>query len=389
MNFDSESGAAHGFVAAGFESVAAEFARNFEERGDVGAAFAAVQNGETVVDLWGGDAAPGRPWRDDSLQVIFSGTKGLTAACMLMLIDGGRVDLDKPVAHYWPQFAANDKSRVLVRDIVSHQAGLPGITRTSLTLTEVVDAEAMEALLAGEPLSSDPNAYRCYHALTIGWLCGGLLRRIDGRSIGRFFADEIARPLALEIWLGLPGALEERMGQLERSPAFGPWDAGLTPEQAANPTLKSIWANPPLFPIEGFLWNTRAFHASEIPAAGAIATARSMARFYACLSQGAELDGVRLMKPETLLAGRRELNRFIDPFLAEPMAFGTVFALQPEPKRFGPAPEAFGHQGAGGSLHAAWPEQKLGFSYVMNQMRTAAEDQRLPAILDALYAAAL
>ena len=219
----------HGFVADGFAPVAEQFARNFTELGDVGAAFSVVRHGETVVDLWAGTAAPGRAWAEDTLQVIFSGTKGLTATCMLMLVDRGQLDLEKPVAHYWPEFAANGKERLLVRDIVSHHSGLPGITEGALAIDDLADDQAMEARLAAQPLSPDPNAYRCYHALTIGWLCGGVLRRIDGRSLGRFFADEVAGPLGLDIWIGLPEAQEPRVGTLQLASDWGPWDADLTP----------------------------------------------------------------------------------------------------------------------------------------------------------------
>jgi CubicO group peptidase (beta-lactamase class C family) len=379
--------AIQGYAADGFEAVTAEFERNFAERGDVGAAFCAIHDGRTVVDVWGGAAAPDRPWAKDSLQVVFSGAKGLTAACMLMLIDRGKLELDRPVADYWPEFAAHGKAGVLVHDIISHHAGLPGIATRSLSFEDLADDKQMEALLAAEPLSADPNAYRCYHALTIGWLCGGLVRRIDGRSLGRFFAEEIAGPLSLDVWIGLPEAHEARVGRLELSPEFGPWDAGLTPDQAADPTRRSVWGNPPLFPAQNSPWNSRQFHASEIPAAGAVASARSMARFYACLSRGGELDGVRLLKAETLAMGRRELARFVDPFLGEPMTFGSVFALQTEAKRYGPPDDAFGHPGAGGSIHAAWPSQKLGYSFVMNQMRVDPEDRRTKTMLKALHSA--
>ncbi|MDQ0468980.1 serine hydrolase domain-containing protein [Labrys wisconsinensis] len=371
-----------GFVAPSFEPVAEAYARAFAEAGDGGSAFAAVRGGETVVDLWGGTAAPGRPWAEDTLQVIFSGTKGLVATCMLMLVDRGALDLGRPVAHYWSAFAAKGKDGVLVRDVVSHRAGLPGITLAPLAAADLADDEGMEARLAAEPLSPDPGAYGCYHALTIGWLCGGLLRRIDGRSIGRFFAEEVAAPLGLDIWIGLPPALEPRVGVLELGPD---WDDGLTPEQAASSTYRSIWGNPPLFPREGTPWNTRAYHGAEIPGGGAVASARSMARLYACLAEGGGLDGVRLMRPETLAQGRRELSRFTDPFIDEPMRFATVYALQTEQHRFGPPADAFGHNGAGGSIHAAWPGQRLGVSYVMNQLRSDPRDQRSRPVLEALH----
>lgn len=383
MNWQSESAPAQGFVAPGFEAVAEEFARNFTDRGDVGAAFAATHEGKLVVDLWGGMAAPGRPWTEDTLQVIYSGTKGLMAACVLKLIERGQLDLDAPVARYWPEFAAADKGRVLIRHVVSHSAGLPGI-RTPLSAADYTDHERMEALLAAQALPPDPNAFHCYHPVTIGWLLGGLIRRIDGRTIGRFFAEEIAQPLGLEAFIGLPEALERRVGKIELGPGMAPYDEGFSAEQRADPTFASAWGNPPLFPAD-LPWNTRAYHAAEIAGAGGIANARSMARYYGAMTLGGSLDGVTVLKPETVALGRAELSRFMDPYIAEAMAFGVCWALQTPQTRFGPAPDAFGHSGAGGSIHGGWPTERVGFSYVMNQMRADPEDLRSRHVLKQLY----
>jgi CubicO group peptidase (beta-lactamase class C family) len=368
-----------GYVAAGFESVADEFERNFSQRGDHGAAFAAVHQGRLVVDLWGGMAAPGKPWQRDTLQLIFSGTKGLIASCMLLLIERGQLELDAPVARYWPEFAQHGKDTVRVRHVVSHRAGLPGVT-AALTSRDWADHEKMEALLAAQPLACDPDAFNAYHALTIGWLCGALVRRIDGRPLGRFFEEEVARPLGLETWIGLPETQEHRVGRMRLGADIAP----LTEEQLANPMLRAIWGNPPLFPDDDMAWNTRAIHAAEIGGAGGIADARSMARYYACLAVGGTLDGVSILKPETIASSRRELSRFVDPYIGEAMAFGTVFALQTPQGRLGPVPDAFGHTGAGGSIHAAWPGQGLGVSYLMNEMRADTEDRRSRFIFQAL-----
>lgn len=372
-----------GYVAPGFEAVAEEFGRNFSDRGDVGAAFAAMHRGEMVLDVWGGYAAPDVPWRGDTLQVIFSGTKGLVASCILLLLERGLLDLETPVAKYWPEFAANDKDRVLVRHLVSHSAGLPGIM-APVKFADIADYEKLEGLLAAQKLAQDPNAFHAYHALTIGWLAGALVRRVDGRSLGKFFAEEIAKPLGLDIWIGLPEIEEYRVGMLEHGPGIGPWDFGLTPEQAADPVRKSIWGNPPLF-TEPMPWNTRTFHAAEIGGAGAIGTARSIARYYLCLARGGELDGVRILKPETVTLGRAELSRFLDPYILERMAFGVMLALQTPQGRFGPPADAFGHSGAGGSIHGGWPSLDCGFSYVMNQMRGDPEDLRTRHVLARLH----
>ncbi len=368
-----------GFVARGFEPVAEEFERNFSERAEYGAAFAAMHEGRMVADLWGGLAAPDRQWQRDTLQVVCSGTKGLIASCMLILIERGQLDLDAPVARYWPEFAQGGKETVRVRHVVSHRAGLPGVV-APLCCDDWPDYERIERLLAAQPLASDPDAFNAYHPMTIGWLCGGLLRRIDGRTLGRFFADEVAKPLALETWIGLPEAMEPRVGRLHLGEGVGPPSEA----QLANPVLRAAWGNPPLFPDDNMAWNTRAIHAAEIGGVGGITDARSMARYYGCLALGGTLEGVTLMKAETVALGRTELSRFMDPYIAEAMAFGIVFALQTPQHRFGPPSDAFGHTGAGGSIHAAWPSRKVGFSYVMNEMRADPEDRRSRYILRAL-----
>jgi len=383
-NWKSTRHRAEGFVAPGFEPVAAEFERNFTERADIGAAFAATHRGRRVVDIWGGDCARGQAWQEDTLMLVFSCTKGLVAACMLKLIEAGKLDLHAPVARYWPEFGQNGKERVLVRHVLSHSAGLPGIFEP-LVWQDIADWEKMERLLAAQPLAQDPNAFHAYHALTIGWLAGAILRRIDGRTLGRFFAEEFAGPLGLETWIGLPEEKEGRLGTLELGPGFGPWDAGQTEWQKSDKVLKSVWGNPPLFPMHGDLpWNSRLYHAAEIGGAGAVTTARSIARFYGCMSMGGEIEGVRVLKPETVQLGRAELSRFLDPYIVELMAFGVMWAIQTRQGRFGPPADAFGHSGAGGSIHGAWPSQQVGFSYTMNQMRVDPEDARVRYVLQRL-----
>src|SRR3569623_923930 len=380
INWTSRRAPAQGFVAPGFEAVADEFERNFTERADIGAGFAAMHRGRMVVDLWGGEAAPGKPWREDTLQVIYSGTKGVLAACVLKLIEQGKLELNEKVVTYWPEFAQYGKGTVRVRHVVSHGSGLPGII-AALTSVDWANHEKMERLLASQPLATDPNAFHSYHALTIGWMVGALVRRIDGRTRGRFFADEFAVPLGLEAWIGLPAEIEARVGRMSLGEGMAP----LTVDQLSDPVLKSIWGNPPLFPDDDMAWNTRTLHAAEIGGAGGISNARAMERYYGCMAIGGTLDGVTVLKPQTIALGRNEISRFMDPYIAEAMAFGTVWALQTPHGRFGPAPDAFGHSGAGGSIHGAWPTQGTGFSYVMNEMRSDPEDRRSRYILQRLY----
>jgi CubicO group peptidase (beta-lactamase class C family) len=368
-----------GDVAPGFGAVADAFRRNFSEYGELGAAFAAYQGDRKVVDLWGGlaDRNSGAPWREDTLQVVFSGTKGLSAGCMLLLIGDGLLDPDARVCDCWPEFGAQGKSRITVAELLSHRAGLAGV-RTPLAAEDILDGVRMAEVLADQAPNWPNDERLAYHALTFGWLCDGLTRRIANRSIGELFRERIAEPLGLEAWIGLPPEHEPRVSQLDMESFETNFEPRCDPEYAAL-----ILGNPPLF-ARPPIWNRRAFHAAEIPAAGGIAAARSMARFYACLSCGGALDGRRIWSEEAITAGRREQSRGLDAFLGMPSAFGLGFELQAEPMFMGPMTDAFGHCGAGGSAHGAWPEQHVGFSYCMNEMREEESDRRARRLLTAL-----
>jgi CubicO group peptidase (beta-lactamase class C family) len=371
-----------GHVAPGFEAVRETFA---ETLGDHGAAFAVTIAGEPVVDLWGGvaDDRSGRPWQAGTLQVIFSGTKGLVALCLLMLADRGQLDLEAPVAHYWPEFGAHGKRGVRVLDVASHQAGLPAL-RLPVAQDEILDDRRMAALLAAQPVESDPRATFTYHPLTYGWLCGELIRRVDGRSVGRFFAEEVAAPLQLEVWIGLPAELEPRVSRLAQSADWGRRQRSAEGDEL----LDRVRNNPPLFSAGRIPWNSPAWHSAEIPGAGGIGTARSLARLYGCLAVGGELDGIRLLGAETLARGREVLSRRWDPLAEHAQAFGAGFELQTAAAPLGPAPDAFGHRGAGGSVHCAWPSLGAGVSYAMNLMRDDHDvDPRARALLEAAHAA--
>jgi CubicO group peptidase (beta-lactamase class C family) len=381
--------AIEGFVAPGFERVAETFAQNFKNGEEHGAAFAAVRDGVPVVDLWGGvaDRATQRPWARDTLQLIFSGSKGVLATMILMLIDRGLIDLDASVSRYWPEFG---KDHILVRHIVSHTARLPG-NDSPLNLADLTDDRGMAARLARQSPSADPRAAYCYHALNFGWLCGEVVRRVAGQSAGQFLAREIAAPLSLELWMGLPEAEEERVSTLYLAPNWGaaPFlDPGVW---VRDPLIRSIWGNPPIWgdPVdrkpETFPWNTRAFHRAEIAAAAGIGTARAMAALYGVLALG----GAPLMSRETLALGRRTIAEGFDEVHGAPRRNGIGFQLQTELRTLGPPDAAFGHTGAGGSAHGAWPEQRIGFSYAMNLMQDSASgDQRAQNLLTALYEAA-
>jgi CubicO group peptidase (beta-lactamase class C family) len=374
----SDEARVEGSVAPGFEAVAEEFRRNFEERGDLGAAFAAVCRGEPVVDLWGGtaDSLEGRPWARDTPQIIFSGSKGLVSMCILLLLERQQLDLDRRVAYYWPEFAAAGKERVLVRDVVAHTARLPGID-TPITWQQATDDRMVAGLLAAQPQSADPRAATAYHSLTFGWLCGELVRRVDGRSIGRFFAEELAQPLALDIWIGLPPELQPCISRVELTPTWG--SRALSAEQLDADALARAVANPLRYrPPDAFPWNEPAWHAAEVPAANAIGTARSIARLYASLGQ--------VFSPGTLERARTPHSSRMDLLNNRWNSFGIGFQLQTDELVLGPPGDAFGHGGAGGSLHGCWPTQGTGFSYAMNLLcDDSTTDHRGAALLDALY----
>lgn len=333
-------------VKPGFEPVAEAFENGF---------FAATLDGGLVVDLG----------ERDNLVPIFSGTKGLVAICLLSLIEQGRLRLDEPVARYWPEFSHRN---VLVRHVVSHTAGLPGL-RPSPSLEELLDDEAMAARVAAQQAFWAPGKRLAYHALTYGWLCGELVRRIDGRSIGTFFADEIANPLELELWIGLPAELEARVAELVRAPGYAVSFAG------DDVSLLAAQYGPLL---TSFPWNDARFHATEIPAANAIGTARSIARLYGSLD--------RILRPETLLLARKELSRGPCAITRFPYAFGVGFELQTELGTLGPPADAFGHTGSGGSAHGAWPTERVGFSYAPTELRGSDVDDRARKLLAALHA---
>jgi CubicO group peptidase (beta-lactamase class C family) len=372
-----------GFVAPGFDGVAHELGRQLTASPGSGAAFAAFVDGVPVIDLWGGQAnAPaGELWREDTIQLVFSGTKGLAAVCLLMLVERGALDLGEPVARYWPAFAQAGKAGVTVAQVMGHTAGVPGL-RGGFALGDLLDGDAMRRRVEAEAPFWEPGSRLAYHALTFGWLCDGLVRHADGRSIGTFFSEEVAKPLGLELWIGLPAEQEGRVAQLHRGHDYTVTFLGDEPE----PLLLALYGSFAVNPELELHWNDGTFHEVEIPAANAIGTARSIARLYACLARGGELDGVRLLDEETVRLGRTELSRGPCAVTRRPYAYGVGFELQTELMRFGPELDAFGHTGSGGSSHGAWPSRRVGFSYAMNELRLETNDDRATRLLAALDA---
>jgi CubicO group peptidase (beta-lactamase class C family) len=376
-----------GNVAPGFEPVADEFRRNFAERSELGAAFAATLDGEVIVDLWGGFTDPDRKrvWDADTPVLLFSGTKTLVAVCLLMLLERGELELQVPVAHYWPEFGANGKAEITVADLVSHRARLPAM-RVKVDEEELAEPVKMAELLAAQAPETDRRCGFIYHAITYGWLCGELLRRVDGRSLGRFFAEEIAEPLGLEIWIGLPPERLADVATMVYSADFAPDIEHESALIAEDDLLNAICNNPVLYPPDRVIWNSPRLLSAEIPAINGVGTPRSVARLFGCLARGGEIEGVRLLEPETIEVGRRELSRGHNVLGSGPIAFGFGFQLQTSTRTYGPPADAFGHDGFGGSRVGAWPSDRVGFCYAMNYMMPDDRpDPRGKALLWALY----
>lgn len=382
-----------GFAEAGFEGVADAFARNFDDHCEVGAAFCLHVEGRPVVDVWAGvaDFETATPYAEDTLQLVFSATKGATAACANLLVQRGALDLDEPVATYWPEFATAGKEDISVRMVLAHQSAIPTID-AKLSLEDVLRWDPVITALEDQAPMWEPGRVHGYHAVTFGHLVGELVRRIDGRSLGTYFAEEIAGPLGLEFWIGLPEEHEHRV-----APILG----DLVPLEAANPMMRNV--------IEGFLspesllgralslngafpdtlvMNRRDVHAAEIPAGNGITSARSLSRFYAGLIgrlEGAE--GTPLFTVDQMEAARQRQTVRNDRCLIMETCFGLGFMNSCWYSPYGSA-GSFGHTGAGGAVGFADPENQLGFGYVMNHMRQhLAGDPRTKKLVGACYEA--
>lgn len=374
-----------------FAPVREEFERNFADRGEVGAALAVTVGGRTVVDLWGGvaESARDRPWRDDSIVMVHSSTKGATALCAHVLASRGRLDLDAPVARVWPEFAAEGKERISVRTLLNHRAGLPAI-RERLAPEVMFDWEAMCTALARTAPWWPPGAAHGYHALTFGWLVGEVVRRVAGKSLGRFFRDEIAGPLGLDFWIGLPEAAEPRVARLVPPPPATESDPFGRRLLEPGSITRLAFLNPPtLFLATPAL--QRPIRAAEIPAANGFATARGLAGMYTPLALGGHAGAIELVDRDTLARMSAVESDGDDRVLAARTRFASGFmkTMCERPSacaRLGPNDAAFGHVGAGGSLGMADPVAGVALGYVMNRMGPGILlNERGQSLVDAVY----
>lgn len=384
-----------GSVAAGFEEVRRELGINFARRGEVGAAVAAYHRGEKVVDLWGGvrDPRTGDPWRQDTMVLVYSTSKGLAAMTIALAHSRGWLHYDERVATYWPEFAANGKGEITVRQLLAHQAGLPVVDQR-LDPARLADFDGLADILARQTPLWPPGTRHGYHGLSLGWYEGELIRRVDPqrRTLGRFFAEEIARPLALDFYFGLPGDVpEERLAPIQATRSVRTVAAlrnlpplmvlglarrgSLTARAFGNPRLRG--------PAD---LDTRAYRAVEFPAGGGIGEVRSIARAYSAFAtRGAEVglgaDTLeQLRHPATAPSGGRH-----DQVLRVDSAYSLGF-VKPSPEfRFGWSDAAFGHPGAGGSFAFADPDRQVAFAYAPNRLGYHLnDDPREKALREAL-----
>lgn len=353
----------HGFVEPGFSAVSEAFAANFHEHGEIGAAVCVYHRGLPVVDLWGGvaDRSAGRPWERDTIQLVFSTTKGMTATCVHLLVERGELDLDSPVARYWPEFAACGKATIPLRWVLSHQAGLAAVTG-DVTLDDVLGWDGVVRAIAAQAPVWEPGTLHGYHARSFGWILGEVVRRVTGRSLGRFFAEEVAAPLDLDFFIGLPADELPRVANTY-PPVVEPevrdvMDAFLGPDTLLGQVLSGP-SN--LFGYDD-MWNRPELLAAEMPSSNGVGSARAVARMYAALL--GEVDGLRLLQPGTVARATAVQVDGTDHVIGLPMPFGLGF-MTPPPS--GP-PRSFGHAGAGGSLGIADPDREWAMGYVMNQM---------------------
>jgi CubicO group peptidase (beta-lactamase class C family) len=383
----------HGSTVPGFEKVKDAFAANFDSHGEVGAAFSAYVRGEKVVDLWGGmaDAATNRPYERDTLQMVFSTTKGATAICANQLIEQGLLDPDAPVAAYWPEFAQAGKEEIPVRMILCHQAGLPVIDET-LTLDETLSWDPVIAALEVQEPIWEPGTKHGYHAVTYGYLVGEVVRRITGQSLGAYFAEHVAAPLDLEFWIGLPDEQYPRVAPLLGIELPNENVREMARQLLGQNTLlgRALSAPSGVFSNEdGMLdvvrWNEARVLGAEIPAANGVCTARSLARMYAATI--GEVDGVRVLGEDQRKRAVESLTTGPDQVMFFESKFGLGFMLSSAFSPYG-GPNGFGHAGAGGSVGFADPDVAVGFGYVMNQMTAnLVGDPRTVGLTESLYEA--
>lgn len=370
-----------------FRPVVDAFIENYRVEEEVGSAVSVVIGGETVVDIWGGwaDAERTRPWERDTIVCMMSVAKGITAIAFNQLLDEGIVDLEAPVAEYWPEFAQRGKQGILVRHILDHTAGIPVLTNEPLWPGAVNDRDAMVgALELQEPLW-EPGAVAAYHVHHQGWLLGEIMRRTTGKLVGPWVRERITDPLGADYWIGIPESEFPRITPL--MPHSGLRLMQSKDSARAEDSLRSLaFAQNPPGSFEDWL-NSRDFRVAELPSGSGHGNARAVARIYGAVANG-ELAGVRLLSDEAIermtTMQHDQYERLQDRHYRQGLG---VLLNSPGAVYMGPHPEAFGHHGIGGSIGFADRAERLGFSYSMNKMHAVGDNgPRAARLIDATFA---
>src|SRR5437868_751621 len=393
-----------GYCDPRFKGVAEEFERNFRERGEVGASDCIKLAGETFVDLWGGGADPSsnKTWVEDTITHVWSCTKGATALCAHMLVSRGLLDLEAPVVRYWPEFGQAGKESIPVKMLLNHQSGVAAISEP-VPPAGLYDWEFMVKALEKQEPFWKPGSMHGYHGFTFGWLIGEVVRRVSGKSLGRFFREEVAEPLGLDFWIGLPEAQENRVAPIIPADAPDP-NGPISPMfiALADPTSLQtlVLFNTGGHMIPGpdgmFGYNLGAARAAEIGAAGGISNARALAGMYAPLANGGSLKGVGLVSRDTLARmGAVSSASGFDMVVLFPSRFSLGYVKSTDNRREPSSTindsmilseEAFGHPGFGGALGFADPATGMSFGYAMNRMGQGnGLNERGQSLVDAVY----
>ncbi len=387
-------GAVHGHCEPRFERIRDALAEIMAAGTEVGAALAVCVDKEPVVDLWAGhtDAARTRAWARDTIVNMFSVGKAITALCALRLVEAGRLDLDAPVARYWPEVAQAGKGQLRVRHLLTHQAGLPAIARP-LAPDAWSRWDVITDALASQAPWWKPGLGHGYHVNTQGFLIGEVVRRVTGQSLGTFLREDLTGPAGIDFFIGFGPTLDGRCADYLPPPPTPEREEFERRLRVDPSTLDGLalmrinaYRNPP--DLSGMaIVNTRAWRAAEVPSTNGHGNARAVARLYSALAGDGQLDGVHVLAPATVARAVEEQASGPDLVLERPTRYGLGFQLTMPERRLGPGPRAFGHFGAGGSLGLADPDARVAIGYAMNQGRTGWQHKHVRRLIDLVYAA--
>lgn len=375
----------HGTCTSEFSAVREALAENFASRDEIGSAVTVYHQGRKVVDLWAGhlDRERTRPWAEDTLCIMYSIAKSMCALCIHILADRGKIDLEAPVAAYWPEFAQAGKDRILVRHILSHHCGV--CFADAAAPGDIFDYGRMIRILEAQPAAWPPGTRGAYNTVNIGYLLGEVVRRVTGQPIRDFLQENVCKPLAADYRIGVE---EADLGRIAMVYPNAEENAMMTEGKAGDSPLSRAWKPMPR-PFNTDVFNDSRFRTAGVPSFGGFGTARAMARIYAALAGGGAIDGIRILSPEAVArATTTQWEEEADGMTGRPMRMSMGFWKNtPGYAPMGPNSEAFGHLGSGGARALADPERNLALAYVTNyQCEGLGVGVRTEAVVEAAFA---